>query len=187
MASIFTHLYIGKRFIEQDKRRQPSPQFYLGCTLPDSVNAHGFAERDARWAAHLRSADIQEWYDNNRRFYRQHTGTVDENLLLGFVLHNVTDAALDEYLLGNPQHRIYKNCSPPLDGWWLDEVVPALRQAVPDTLNGLALENVLRSIDYWLYEEQPLTPEGSGLVEYASMVEALFRTVYRVVSSFLAP
>ena len=184
MASIFTHLYIGKRFIEQDKRRKPSPQFYLGCILPDSVNAHGFAERDARWAAHLRSADIQEWYENNRRFYRQHTGTVDENLLLGFVLHNVTDAALDEYLLRKPQHGIYKNSTPPLDAWWHDEVAPALQQAVPDTLNGLSLDNVKLGIEYVLYEEQPLIPEGSGLEEYIPMVETLSSTVCRIVNEF---
>lgn len=74
-----------------------SLDFYLGAMAPDAVNVNGFAQKEVRWKAHLRSKNLEEWKKNIVNFYEKYTGIYNINFLLGYVVHVMTDIIFDEY------------------------------------------------------------------------------------------
>ena len=86
------HLYVGNKFVVKHGKIADLPQFYLGCILPDWGET-----KEIRWLAHFRSNDINEWYKSNLDFYWRNVGNFNNDFLLGYIIHNITDAAFDEH------------------------------------------------------------------------------------------
>jgi len=126
MASVLMHLYAGKYFKDKYGKIADLPRYYLGCVYPDSVNAFGFASWEVRFPAHLRSRDIDEWYENNRIFYHQNKGKMSEDFLLGYVIHNITDATYDRHFNHIDRDDWWRfEHEQSEEQWWLGEVLSA--------------------------------------------------------------
>lgn len=179
MASIMIHLQTAHRLLQPgsllfQKVREPG-QYYLGVTAPDSVNLDGFASKEIRWAAHLRAKTPKQWYQNIEEFYHKQLKKADPDFLLGYVFHNVTDAAFDETLHNPIWAAAAKAYAPELSandaGWedsfrydmsqreadWWREVRPALAGARCQDFHTISGELMGRHRDYLLtdYWERP--------------------------------
>ncbi|WMJ21853.1 zinc dependent phospholipase C family protein [Paludicola sp. MB14-C6] len=96
MPASMVHLYIGYQFQQSCHLVHNKPQFYLGCIAPDAVNLDGFAPKDIRYTAHLRKADLDDWMQNVIDFYTEYKEKLDDDFLLGYVLHIFSDIAWDK-------------------------------------------------------------------------------------------
>jgi hypothetical protein len=74
------------------------PSFLLGSIAPDAVNVNGFAPREVRYKAHLRSRSYDEWKRNIAAFRTEHEAeyTSCPDFFKGVLLHLYTDIAWDE-------------------------------------------------------------------------------------------
>lgn len=86
-----------------------SIDFIVGNIAPDAVNINGFAPREERWTAHLRDKDLDTWIENAKTFYKQNEGKIDNNFLLGYTSHLLTDVLHDKYLYMNQKEQILKD------------------------------------------------------------------------------
>ena len=86
-----------------------SIDFIVGNIAPDAVNINGFAPREERWTAHLRDKDLDTWIENAKTFYKQNEGKIDNNFLLGYTSHLLTDVLHDKYLYMNQKEQIVKD------------------------------------------------------------------------------
>ena len=86
-----------------------SIDFIVGNIAPDAVNINGFAPREERWPAHLRDKDLDTWIENAKTFYKQNEGKIDNNFLLGYTSHLLTDVLHDKYLYMNQKEQILKD------------------------------------------------------------------------------
>ena len=131
-------------------------ELYLGSISPDCVNLDGHAPKYLRWPAHLRSADLMEWFQNTKTFYNANKGRVDESLLRGYILHILTDIVWDrsfdrtlyslligigiqpENLKSERWNEIYGYEQTELSSpWLLNKVLPALKKAIPTEIGTL--------------------------------------------------
>lgn len=174
MASIMIHLQAAHRLLQPGgllcgKIIHPS-NYYLGVIAPDSVNLDGFAEKEIRWSAHLRAKTPKEWYQNIGTFYQKQQDKSDHDLLLGYIIHNITDAAFDETLHNpiwtasskadaSPSKDVndsgWEECyrydfSQRNESWWTQEVMPALAQSKVEKINKLSASQIERWRDYLL-------------------------------------
>jgi len=195
MASLMMHLYVGWKFAKQHATELNLPQFFLGCIAPDSVNVDGFAPKEKRWPAHLRSSNLQQWYENNLNFYRSNAGHMCESLLLGYVIHNITDAAFDEFYVkqvdealtrhGNAGGR-WDDCfrydhSQLGKAWWAEEVLPALKRATPQAVNGLDVHEMARFLQ-GIVKNNWATTKGEPVVVTDELVDGLAKVVCHKLS-----
>lgn len=183
MASALMHLYVGKFIKDRYEKITNLPQFYLGCIYPDSVNAYGFAPKEVRWPVHVRAKDTNEWYENNKIFYRHNKAKIEENLLWGYVIHNVTDAAFDEHyknhIEGNDWRRFEQEQS--TSAWWTDEVLPALKAADPVGVNGISEAYVKKWLERLTDGSLFHFPEDKPLQLTIDMMNELSDIVFNVV------
>ena len=179
MASIMIHLQTAHRLLQPGgllfQRVRDPGQYYLGVTAPDSVNLDSFASKEIRWAAHLRAKTPKEWYQNIEEFYQKRRKKADPDFLLGYIFHNITDAAFDE-TLHNPiwaaAGRAYGSAMSVKDaGWevsfrydmsqreadWWKEVRPALAGARCRDFHTISGEQMGRHRDHLLtdYWDRP--------------------------------
>jgi len=189
------HIYVGRKFVQRSKKQLNLPDFYLGCIAPDSVSVNGYASKDTRWAAHMRSRDFNKWCNSNADFYHQQTGQVDESLLLGYVMHNITDAAFDKYFIGEIDRELTRANIPAATNhgltwdefyrfdysqrkqpWWANEILPALKKAIPAEINGVDkqlvdkfLTNIIELLDKGKYTVQ----DGHPIIVSLEMLDKL--------------
>lgn len=95
MPSIMFHELIGYKFAKKNKKYDCN-SFYLGLIVPDSVNAYGFAEKEARWKAHARDKDLYKWQANILKFYKDNIGSFEQSYLTGYLVHVLTDIICDK-------------------------------------------------------------------------------------------
>ena len=104
MASIMIHLAVAYRLAQSEgfcsTAIRDRGSYYLGAVAPDAVNMDGFAPKALRWAAHRREKTVKEWYHSIAGFWKTQlqNNRINPDLLLGYVVHILTDAAFDETL-----------------------------------------------------------------------------------------
>lgn len=190
MASTMIHLLVGDGIAKADERVKGTGKFYLGCFLPDSVNADGFASKEVRWAAHLRAKNLCEWYENVGRFYTENRNRHDSDLLFGYCVHCITDAAFDEFF----HHNIWEQAKKiGLTGWdecfrydrtvmdgllWKEKIRPLLEKTVPVSIGNISIELVGRSLGYVLNDHYAtLPPEQPTFVTDEVIRELIIKTL----------
>ncbi len=171
------HLLVGDGIAKADNRVKGTGQFYLGCFLPDSVNVGGFAPKDVRWAAHLRAKSLPEWYENVGKFYCENRNRYGSDLLLGYCVHCITDAAFDEFLhndiwdkaetLPHPEHcgmgpgwdECFRFDRTVMDGlWWKEKLKPLLGKTVPEGVGKISTELADRALRYVINDHYATLP-----------------------------
>lgn len=197
MASTMMHLLVGNGFAKADDRVKGTGKFYLGCFLPDSVNVNGFAPKDIRWAAHLRAKTPQEWYENVGRFYSENRKRYNNDLLLGYCVHCITDAAFDEFLhhdiwekaktLALPEHcgmgpgwdECFRFDRTVMDGlWWKEKIKPLLEVTIPEDVGSVSAELTARYLKYTLNDYyNTLPPEPPTFVASEIIKELTVKTL----------
>jgi hypothetical protein len=186
MASGLMHLYAGKYFKDKYGGIADLPQYYLGCVYPDSVNAFNFASWEVRYPAHLRSKDIEEWYENNNIFYRKNRGKISEDFLLGYIIHNITDAAYDKHYanINRDEWGRFEN-EQSKEQWWLGEVLPALKAAVPISINNVNEKDVKEWIRKITTESRVTSHEDKPKEVTTDMMDELSNIVYKIVYGYI--
>lgn len=95
MPTNLIHLKVGYEYAKKHKEYD-NKQFYLGLITPDTVNLHGFAEKEKRWGAHVRAKDLEDWKNNILNFYKENCNKYDKNYIFGYLVHILTDILFDE-------------------------------------------------------------------------------------------
>lgn len=200
MPSNMIHLLTGLAFVGSSNLVKNQSQFYLGCIAPDAVNVYSFAEKNVRTAAHLRSNDLDEWTQNAIDFYTDNIEKIDNDLLLGYVLHAFCDMAWDkkyEKFLSiglkkynysdeefseekwNEFYRFDKTQF--AASWWIDEVRPELELSVSNDINGIDAHQISSFKHYILNEyEASIEPIAPKIIK----PELVKDFVYYAVATF---
>lgn len=95
MPSILFHECVGYKFAKKHKKYDTN-DFYLGIIIPDAVNAYGFASKEKRWKAHFRDESLEKWKDNVLNFYKINYNKYENNYLIGYLVHILTDILCDK-------------------------------------------------------------------------------------------
>ena len=113
MPNIMIHEEVG-HFLSK-KLNKNSYNYYLGLLAPDSPNTYGFGKKEDRWLAHQRRKDYNEWRNSLKEFYNQEKNNYNEDFLLGYYIHILTDIIYDDFLYLKVREEILK------DGYSLEE------------------------------------------------------------------
>ena len=154
--------------------------FFLGAIAPDSVNLHGFASKEVRWAAHRRARSLEEWTDNIAAFYSENKGKVPGDFLTGYVVHVLTDIEADR--MEPSIHERILNLKPDADkyaeyseeirkaedaelgkDWWLYARNKMGNSKATD-INGIKAEEILLWRDYVLKSYASRTEGKAGVI-----------------------
>jgi len=151
MPYTLVHLKVGSEIAKKYKKYD-KPQYYLGLIAPDAVNLNGFAEKDIRWSAHIRAKDLEIWENNIIKYYFENYNNYDNEYILGYLIHVLTDIVFDR--MYNPcilnlihEKKIFENefenyhnelekyeCSQINEEWW-KETVNKLKQSKGININ----------------------------------------------------
>ena len=97
MPSLPVHL-LAAQMLSERLGVSDKPSFLLGSIAPDSVNMKGFADKETRYKAHIRSTDYDIWKKQLSDFYTENAQAFSDcaDYLKGYVFHCITDIAWDE-------------------------------------------------------------------------------------------
>jgi len=184
------HLLVGDGIAKTDGRIKGTGQYYFGCFLPDSVNADGFAPKEVRWAAHLRAKNPRDWYENVGRFYGENRKRYDSDLLLGYCVHCITDAAFDEFLHHGVWERskaagltgwdeCFRYDRTVMNGiWWRETIRPLLEETTPEGVGTVSSELAIQTLGYVLHDYyNTLPPEPPTFVTTEIINELTIKTL----------
>ena len=107
MPNVMIHEEVG--YYLSKKLNKNSYNFYLGIIAPDAPNTYGFGKKEDRWLAHQRRKDYDEWRKSLKDFYNQEKNNYDEDFLLGYYIHILTDIIYDDYLYLKVKEEIQKD------------------------------------------------------------------------------
>lgn len=186
MPSSLYHLKIAEKITVKHQLLYTS-EFFLGAIAPDTVNLHGFASREVRWAAHRRASDLGQWTENIISFYRENSGKVPEDFLKGYVVHVLTDIEADRMepsvheriLAVKPECNKYEEYSREIEkaenaglgeDWWLF-ARNKLSNARGCDINGISGSDLLLWRDYVLESYARRKQEKAGLITEADFDE----------------
>lgn len=118
-----------------------SYEFYLGLMAPDAVNVEHFANKQERWTSHVRDTDLNIWKENLKKFYKEEKNKINNDFLLGYTIHILTDIVYDEYFEEKIHKEILKN-NQEKDYWyikWSDMDKYSFKEQ--STINTILLKN----------------------------------------------
>lgn len=118
-----------------------SYEFYLGLMAPDAVNVEHFANKQERWTSHVRDKDLNIWKENLKKFYKEEKNKINNDFLLGYTIHILTDIVYDEYFEEKIHKEILKN-NQEKDYWyikWTDMDKYSFKEQ--STINTILLKN----------------------------------------------
>lgn len=107
MPNIMIHEEVG--YYLSKKLNKNSYDYYLGLLAPDAPNTYGFGKKEDRWLAHQRCKDYQEWRKSLKEFYQREKNNYNEDFLLGYYIHVLTDIVYDDYLYMKVRESIQKD------------------------------------------------------------------------------
>lgn len=107
MPNIMIHEEVG--YYLSKKLNKDSYDFYLGLLAPDSPNTFGFGKKEDRWLAHQRRKDYDEWRKSLNEFYQKEKNNYNEDFLLGYYIHILTDIVYDDFLYLKVREEILKD------------------------------------------------------------------------------
>lgn len=106
MPNVMIHEEVG--YFLSNKLNKNSYNYYLGLLAPDSPNTYGFGKKEDRWLAHQRRKDYNEWRNSLKEFYNQEKNNYNEDFLLGYYIHILTDIIYDDFLYLKVREEILK-------------------------------------------------------------------------------
>lgn len=118
-----------------------SYEYYLGLMAPDAVNVEHFANKQERWTSHVRDKDLNIWKENLKKFYKEEKNKINNDFLLGYTIHILTDIVYDEYFEEKIHKEILKN-NQEKDYWyikWSDMDKYSFKEQ--STINTILLKN----------------------------------------------
>ena len=113
MPNVMIHEEVG--YYLSKKLNKNSYNYFLGIIAPDAPNTYGFGKKEDRWLAHQRRKDYNEWRNSLKEFYNQEKNNYNEDFLLGYYIHILTDIIYDDFLYLKVREEILK------DGYSLEE------------------------------------------------------------------
>ena len=107
MPNITIHEQVGYYLSEKIKKN--SYDYYLGILAPDTPNLNGFGPKKERWEAHQRKKDYNDWRKSLKEFYIKEKDNYNEDFILGYYIHILTDIIYDDFLYLKVREKILKD------------------------------------------------------------------------------
>lgn len=139
MPNTVVHEEVG--YYLSKKLDTSSYEYYLGLMAPDAVNVEHFANKQERWTSHVRDKDLNIWKENLKKFYKEEKNKINNDFLLGYTIHILTDIVYDEYFEEKIRKEILKN-NQEKDYWyikWSDMDKYSFKEQ--STINTILLKN----------------------------------------------
>lgn len=139
MPNTVVHEEVG--YYLSKKLDTSSYEYYLGLMAPDAVNVEHFANKQERWTSHVRDKDLNIWKENLKIFYKEEKNKINNDFLLGYTIHILTDIVYDEYFEEKIRKEILKN-NQEKDYWyikWSDMDKYSFKEQ--STINTILLKN----------------------------------------------
>lgn len=139
MPNTVVHEEVG--YYLSKKLDTSSYEYYLGLMAPDAVNVEHFANKQERWTSHVRDKDLNIWKENLKKFYKEEKNKINNDFLLGYTIHILTDIVYDEYFEEKIHKEILKN-NQEKDYWyikWSDMDKYSFKEQ--STINTILLKN----------------------------------------------
>ena len=139
MPNTVVHEEVG--YYLSKKLDTSSYEYYLGLMAPDAVNVEHFANKQERWTSHVRDKDLNIWKENLKKFYKEEKNKINNDFLLGYTIHILTDIVYDEYFEEKICKEILKN-NQEKDYWyikWSDMDKYSFKEQ--STINTILLKN----------------------------------------------
>lgn len=96
MPNIMIHEEVA--YFLSKKINKNSYNYFLGVLAPDAPNTYGFGKKEDRWLAHQRKKDYNEWRKSLKEFYQKEKNNYEEDFLLGYYIHILTDIVYDDFI-----------------------------------------------------------------------------------------
>ena len=175
MPNVMIHEEVG--YFLSNKLNKNSYNYYLGLLAPDSPNTYGFGKKEDRWLAHQRRKDYNEWRNSLKEFYNQEKNNYNEDFLLGYYIHILTDIIYDDFLYLKVREEILK------DGYSLEESHDIMRNdmdkyyfnEIEEVKNILSKENETFEIN-GINKELMSKWKDKVLEEYTNKNESIYIT-----------
>ena len=113
MPNVMIHEEVG--YFLSNKLNKNSYNYYLGVLAPDAPNTYGFGKKEDRWLAHQRKKDYNEWRKSLKEFYQKEKNNYEEDFLLGYYIHILTDIVYDDFIYLKVREKIIE------DGYSMEE------------------------------------------------------------------
>ena len=192
MPNVMIHEEVG--YFLSNKLNKNSYNYYLGLLAPDSPNTYGFGKKEDRWLAHQRRKDYNEWRNSLKEFYNQEKNNYNEDFLLGYYIHILTDIIYDDFLYLKVREEILK------DGYSLEESHDIMRNdmdkyyfnEIEEVKNILSKENETFEINginkelmsKWKDKElEEFTNKNESIYITKELINTLNELVYKEVSN----
>lgn len=113
MPNIMIHEEVA--YFLSKKINKNSYNYFLGVLAPDAPNTYGFGKKEDRWLAHQRKKDYNEWRKSLKEFYQKEKNNYEEDFLLGYYIHILTDIVYDDFIYLKVREKIIE------DGYSMEE------------------------------------------------------------------
>lgn len=203
MPSILFHMRVGYKFA-QKYNEFDTKEFYLGLTVPDAVNCHGFAEKDKRWSAHKRDASLDIWQENILKFFNENKGVFDEHYLMGYLVHVLTDIVCDRIYQSELypmlvergydyssaysyyEEGIEKYENSMISSHWWEYAKKLIKEAIPVKINDIDEMQISDWIDYNIdkYSKRKKCEEGFITEDFVDKVISEIKKIIEGISDY---
>lgn len=119
MPNIMIHEEVA--YFLSKKINKNSYNYFLGVLAPDAPNTYGFGKKEDRWLAHQRKKDYNEWRKSLKEFYQKEKNNYEEDFLLGYYIHILTDIVYDDFIYLKVREKIIE------DGYSMEECHDIMR------------------------------------------------------------
>lgn len=113
MPNIMIHEEVA--YFLSKKINKNSYNYFLDVLAPDAPNTYGFGKKEDRWLAHQRKKDYNEWRKSLKEFYQKEKNNYEEDFLLGYYIHILTDIVYDDFIYLKVREKIIE------DGYSMEE------------------------------------------------------------------
>lgn len=107
MPNIMIHEEVA--YFLSKKINKNSYNYFLGVLAPDAPNTYGFGKKEDRWLAHQRKKDYNEWRKSLKEFYQKEKNNYEEDFLLGYYIHILTDIVYDDFIYLKVREKIIED------------------------------------------------------------------------------
>ena len=87
-----------------------SYNYYLGLLAPDSNKIRVALTDEDRYRSHLRDRDYNKWRLQLKEFYIDNIDNYDNDFLMGYIIHILTDIVYDEFFYSTVINSMKKDC-----------------------------------------------------------------------------
>ena len=192
MPNVMIHEEVG--YFISKKINKNSYNYFLGLLAPDAPNTYGFGKKEDRWLAHQRRKDYNEWRNSLKEFYEKEKNNCNEDFLLGYCIHILTDIIYDDFLYLKVREEILNDnfsieeshevMRKDMDKYYFEEI-EIIKDILNKENNTFEINGINKELMYeWKIKTlKELTNENKSTYITNEIISTLNELVYKEISS----